>query len=140
LDEKFTAWIFPCNMNYFDPIGAFAELQVVDWRQSVKLNVGDEVFIYCSKPYQKIMFRTTVVKTCISSNEVDRTDEKFNKVDGSIGDNIPRFGFARLKLMNCRDDSNLHIDKLIKHGLVKAPQGQMKVSAGLYDYLVSILK
>lgn len=143
MNKRNTAWLIPCNVNLYDPIGAFAELQVIDWRQQVKMNVGDEVFIYCSKPYQKIMFRTVATKVNIDQEEADHSDEdKFSKTGTRMlsGDNEPRFGYARLKLLNFRDCDALQLEKLIEHGLTKAPQGQMRVADELYEYLISILR
>lgn len=40
-------WIIPCNIKYYDVIGAFNELKCLDWKQSCKsINVGDEIYIY----------------------------------------------------------------------------------------------
>ena len=131
-------WLFPCNVGLYDPIGAFAELHDIDWRQSVKLEEGDEVFIYCSKPYQKIMFRTVVKKIEIPSSEADKSDLKFSKDNEQIG-NEPRFGYARLSLVNCRDCKDLSLNEIIKHGIEKAPQGPMKISDELYEYITQFL-
>lgn len=133
-----SAWIFPCNVRLYDPIGAFAELHTVDWRQSVRLKEGDEVFIYCSKPYQRIMFRTVVKKVEIPFSEVDKRDLKFSKNNEEIG-NEPRFGYARLALINCRDTKELSLSEIVKHGIGKAPQGPMKMSDELYNYVIEYL-
>lgn len=131
-------WIIPCNVSLYDPIGAFAELGQVDWRQSTKVKEGDEVFIYCSRPYQKVMFRTKVMKANISVEDVDCSDLRFNrKSNTAIGDN-PRFGYMRLKLINCRDSENLSLKELCKLGINKAPQGPMKISDEQYEYFCSV--
>ena len=143
MSDKHTAWLIPCNVNLYDPIGAFAELQVIDWRQQVKMNAGDEVFIYCSRPYQKIMFKTVATKVNIPPEEADRSDEDtFSKKGTHIleGENGPRFGYAKLKLLNCRDTDALQLKNLMKHGLTKAPQGQIRVTDELYDYLISVFR
>lgn len=132
-------WLFPCNVNLYDPIGAFAELHTIDWRQSVKLEVGDEVFIYCSKPYQKVMFRTVVRKIEIPVSVIDKSDLKFSKDNEEIG-NEPRFGYARLELMNCRDCKELSLKEITGHGILNAPQGPMKITDDLYEYLIQYLK
>lgn len=131
-------WLFPCNVKQYDPIGAFAELQNIDWRQSVKLEVGDEVFIYCSKPYQRIMFRTIVKECNIPSSKVDKSDLKFSKDNEEIGKE-PRFGYAKLHLLNCRDREELSLKSIVKYGIEKAPQGPMKISDELYGYLTQYL-
>lgn len=128
-------WIFPCNVGLYDPIGAFAELHNIDWRQSVRLEEGDEVFIYCSKPFQKIMFRTIVKKVEIPSSEADKSDLKFCKDNIEIG-NEPRFGYARLSLLIFRECNELSLSEIVKHGITKAPQGQMRMTNELYEYVM----
>ena len=85
------SWIVPCNVGLYDPFGAFPELKEIDWRQSVKIEICDTVYIYCSKRYSKIMFKTVVVKTNISPENTDRIDLKSSKGQ-VIGDKPPHFG------------------------------------------------
>lgn len=132
-------YIFPCNVNLYDPIGAFCELHTIDWRQSIKLGVGDEVFIYCSKPYQKVMFRTIVRKVEIPISESDKSDLKFSTNNKEIG-NSPRLEYARLELMNYCDCEELALKEITKHGITRAPQGQRKITDELYEYLIQYLK
>lgn len=131
-------WIFPCNVRLYDPIGAFLELHDIDWRQSVNLEEGDEVFIYCSKPYQKIMFRTVVKRIGIPPSEVDTRDLKYSKENEEVGDE-PRFGYARLSLVKYRETIELSLNELVKHGIKKAPQGPMNMPNELYNYVIYYL-
>lgn len=34
-------WIIPCDLNYYDAIGAFSSLKTIDWRQNNRYVVGD---------------------------------------------------------------------------------------------------
>ena len=61
-----TYWLIPCNTSLYDPFGAFENLSTIDWRQSCKLEIGDIVFIYCTRPYSKIMFMGKVLLTDIT--------------------------------------------------------------------------
>lgn len=36
-------WIIPCNVKYYDIIGAFKELKKIEWKQSVNIKVNDIV-------------------------------------------------------------------------------------------------
>jgi len=38
-------WIIPCNINYYDFVGAFNELNIVNWKQSTNIELGDIVFM-----------------------------------------------------------------------------------------------
>ena len=72
-------WMIPCNPKYFDVFGAYSKLKTIDWNQSVKsIAVGDIVYIYVGKPVQAIMFKTRVIATGITCDEVDRSDEEFD--------------------------------------------------------------
>ena len=64
-----TNWIISANPNKYDVIAAYQKYNLIDWTQSAKFQVGDIVYIYVSKPFQKIMFKTEVLATDIELND-----------------------------------------------------------------------
>ena len=80
-------WILPANSKKYDYVSAFEKQEFIDWTKNYKYEIGDVVYIYCSKPFQKIMYKTMIEKIFISSNtEVNDKDfwcnkEEFEKIN-----------------------------------------------------------
>ena len=71
-----TEWIIPCNPNYYKVDDAFSALKKLDWKQtSPKMQVGDIVYIYISKPIMAIRYKCKVNKVNLDKIEID--DSKF---------------------------------------------------------------
>ncbi len=102
-----TAWIFPANPKYYDIQAAFREMEVIDWtkvKSISNINKDDIVYIYVTKPIQKILFKTIVENENISKNKkID--DSKFYKKDEK--DNSV---YVRLKKIEeySNDESNVY--------------------------------
>ena len=126
-----TNWIIPCNPKNYDVIGAFQKLKQIDWKQSMKnIDTGDIVYIYVSRPYQKIMFQCVVVKTNLPRVEID--DDIF------VEDGTPFVGYGnhmRLQLIKKLDGPVLGLDMLKRNGLKGNVQGPMRVSGELLRYI-----
>ncbi len=126
-------WIISANSNVYDHASAFAQYGYIDWTQKVKYSVGDEVYIYCTRPYKKIMYKTQVIAINMPFERI--TDdkefwynlEKYKKGRSGI--------FARLKLIEQSDNINLTLEKLCENGLKAAPQGPVKMRKELSDYI-----
>lgn len=72
-------WIIPCNIKYYDVEGAFKKLRRIDWKQSNKsIEVGDEVFIYITKPIQAIKYKCKVNKVNLECIEIDDSEFVLN--------------------------------------------------------------
>ncbi len=57
---KFMKWIISCNVNGYNIFGAFEEYKAIFWHKQKALSkskIGDIIYIYCGKPYGKIMFK-----------------------------------------------------------------------------------
>ena len=39
-------WIIPCNLKYYDVVGAFGKFDRLNWKQSTNIEVGDIVYVY----------------------------------------------------------------------------------------------
>lgn len=67
--------IISANGKIYNHAAAFAKYGYIDWTQRAKYQVGDEVYIYCSKPHQKIMYKTEVIKTSIPFDNITDDSE-----------------------------------------------------------------
>lgn len=66
------AWIIPANPKYFDIMHAFDNTDVIDWKQSANIRVGDTVFMYVTAPVKSVIYRCEVVKNNIPYNYQDK--------------------------------------------------------------------
>lgn len=126
-------WMISANGKMYDHASAFATFGFIDWRQRAKYQIGDIVFIYCTRPAKKVMYKCEVVKCdmlfceCVDDKKfwID-LDEYKKSQDGK---------YARLKLLEQVDSDELSLDDLCNHGLSNAPQGPIKVSQELNSYI-----
>lgn len=128
-------WIIPANSKRYDFFSAFNNNNFIDWTKKAKYEEGDIVYLYCTKPQQKIMYKTVIDKIFTSSNsEVD--DRKYwidkNEFDESKN---KKKDFIRLKLLKYTDDENLFLENLKDNGLKTAPQGPLRVNEKLLSYI-----
>jgi 5-methylcytosine-specific restriction protein A len=128
-----TTWIIPCNTKYYDVIGAFSSLPRIDWKQSSKIDVGDEVFVYVGRPYKAILFKCRVTKTNLPKTEID--DSAF-VIDG---ENYLNYGnYMELELEKKFEENQLSLDVLIQNGLQGNVQGPRRPNESLQRLLDSV--
>ena len=128
-------WIIPANSTKYDYFTAFNDKGFVDWTKKSKYEKGDIVYLYCTRPQQKIMYKTIIEKVFISSNnEVDDRKYWINKSEFDKNRNLKK-EFIRLKLLKYVDDENLFIENLKDNGLKTAPQGPLRVASELLEYI-----
>lgn len=126
-------WMISANGKMYDHASSFSTCGFIDWRQRAKYEIGDIVFIYCTKPLKRVMYKCEVVKCNMQFSEcVDDKDfwidiEEYKKSQSGM--------YARLKLLGQVDSNNLDLNTLKAHGLVAAPQGPIKVSEKLEKFL-----
>lgn len=128
-----TYWLISANGKLYDHASAFAKWGYIDWRQTGNYSIGDVVYIYCARPYQKIMYKTEVVQESMSFSQC--TDDKvfwhnLNEYEKSKGGK-----YARLKLNEQADRKELSLPYLLKNGLKAHPQGPIKISDELVNYI-----
>lgn len=126
-------WLIPANINKYNFIKAFDELGVLDWTKTANYNIGDIVYIYGSKPYQRIMYKTEVLDANINQeNTID--DLKYWK-----GSNSPKKSadtiYIRLQTLTKYYDEELSLEYLLENGLKRPPQGPMYVKDELLTYI-----
>lgn len=85
-------WIIPANPKYYDLEKAFNENDIIMWKQSTNILVGDTVYLYVASPYSAIMYKCKVIKINIPYKYDDgnlrmskvmkiKLLKKFNKTD-----------------------------------------------------------
>ena len=65
-------WIVPANPKYFDLITAFEENDVITWKQSSDVHVGDLIYMYVAAPYSAIMYKCKAIEVDIPWDYEDR--------------------------------------------------------------------
>lgn len=81
-------WLIPCNVSKYDVISAFSEKNIVNWKQSTNIEIGDFVYIYVSKPISGIMYKCIVTNVNLPILTID--DSKF-VIDGKQYENYGRY-------------------------------------------------
>ena len=128
-------WIIPANSKRYDFFSAFNNNNFIDWTKKAKYEEGDIVYLYCTKPQQKIMYKTVIDKIFNSSNrEVNDRKYWINKNEFDESENEKK-DFIRLKLLKYTDNENLFLDNLKDNGLKTAPQGPLRVNEKLLSYI-----
>ena len=116
-------WIISANGNIYNHAAAFVKYGYIDWTQKAKYSIGDEIYIYCTRPYQKIMYKTRVVAISMRFDDIN----KYEKERSGL--------YVRLKLIEQADNDNLSLEKLCANGLNAAPQGPIKMKKELEYYV-----
>lgn len=132
-DYGMSEWVITCNSKVYNVVGAFNKLNMVDWKQSTNVQVGDIIYIYVGAPIRAISFKCEVIKVDQSEELID--DSEFVLDDSNYG-NYGRY--MRLRLLEKYNDKNLEYDCLMANGL-KTVQGPSKVSEELSDYLKNVI-
>lgn len=124
-------WVLVCNAKEFDFENVFYEKDVVNCLQTVKVLVGDFVYLYVGSPVNAILYKCEVSAICMDSLE-------------NYGDKCDIYGYAqmqsdvymRLKLIQTYPRDMFSYEKLKNHGLESI---QMSFQAGpeLSSYLKS---
>lgn len=126
-------WMISANGKMYDHASSFATNGFIDWRQRANYNDGDIVYIYCTRPFKRVMYKCEVVKhsmpfsECIDDAAFWVDIDEYEKAKGGL--------YARLKLLEQVDTERLNLDALKEHGLSVAPQGPIKVGASLHAYI-----
>ena len=127
-------WIISANGRLYDHASAFDKWGYIDWRQNkTKYKIGDTVYIYCTRPYMKVMYKTRVDKTYIPFSEI--TDDREFWKEISEYEKSKTGYYVRLRLTHRVDNDHLLLQHLLLHGLSAAPQGPIKAKEQLCSYM-----
>lgn len=58
-------WIIPANPKYYDVVSAFEESNIITWKQSSDIHVGDMIYMYVAAPYSSILYRCKAIEVDI---------------------------------------------------------------------------
>ena len=122
-------WIMSANPSFYDHGGAIQKYGYIYWKQTRRFAIGDIVFLYCTKPYSKIMFMTRVEDIDIGE---PKEGLEFWKKKAPSSNNAR---YMRLALISAVDDDCLSFSELSLHGLVYPPQGPMHLDDDLVNYI-----
>lgn len=126
-------WMISANGKIYDHVAAFDEFGYIDWRQTANFDIGDVVYIYATRPYMKVKFKTVVEKINMKFEEI--TDDEKYWYDRKEYENSQSGRYARLRLLERADSEKLSLYALKNHGLKAAPQGPIKLKEELVEYL-----
>lgn len=124
-------WTIPCNLEEYDLIGAFKNLNKIEWRQLLNnVEVNDIVYIYVGAPYSRIMYKCVINKVNITTPTID--DHQYRK-----GEYITYSRYMEIELLyDLSNIDTLQYSKLSKHGLTNV-RSQSSASKKLVNYIES---
>ncbi len=59
------SWLIPANYHYYDVDKAFGARDIIEWKQSNRVMVGDVVYMYISAPISAVVYQCEVMQTDI---------------------------------------------------------------------------
>lgn len=132
--QNMKEWIISANAEMYDHSSSFEHYDFIDWRQGLtKYEIGDFVYIYCTRPISSIQYKCRVEKINLSKNEI-RDDKEYWKNLDEYKKSIEG-SFIRLKLIDQISNEKLNLENLKLHGLKAAPQGPIKIKPDLSEYI-----
>ena len=127
-------WIIPCNVKYYDVLGAFAKLSSLNWKQSIKnIAVNDTVYIYVGAPHSAILYKCLVTKINLTEVEIDDQVFRLN------GDNYDNYGkHMELQLLQSYPENLISKEKMAELGVKGRLMGPRSVIPELKRFLDSL--
>lgn len=126
-------WMISANGKIYDHATAFQRWGFIDWAQRANYKVGDIVYIYCTRPIKKVMYKTVVENESMNSKEI--VDDSMYWLIQEKYENSLTGRYARLKLVQQADSEMLSLDNLMMHGLKSSPQGPIRIDDALSLYI-----
>ena len=65
-------WIIPANLKYYDIISDFQKRDIVEWKQSSNIQIGDIIYMYVADPISAIIYKCIAIETDIPYNYKDK--------------------------------------------------------------------
>ena len=128
------SWIISCDMSCYDIVGAFKKLSKIDWKQSAtKMAIGDEVYIYVTKPIMAVLYKCRITKVNFPCVEID--DKEF-VIDGFKFENYGNY--MELELVESYSADQITMDLLASHGLAGYVQGPRKLLPTVKAFVESV--
>ena len=111
-----TSWLVPVNPKYFDIEKAFSENDIILWKQSNSVIVGDTVYLYITAPYSCVLYKCKAVEVDIPY-EYDDGKIRMKKV-------------MKIQRLHTYDKSKFRLDELKEHG-IQSVRGPRSIPYGL---------
>ena len=122
-------WIIPCNPNFYDIIGAFEKLNVIEWSQPNNTEEGDTVYLYVGGKFKSIMFKCEVVAADLHGNRSNEDHPYYKNLEKD-----PDERYMRIKLIEKYPIGQYPLTELKENGLTSV-QGRSKATVQLMKYL-----
>jgi len=128
-------WMISANGKMYDHAAAFQRWGFIDWSQRARYNVGDTVYIYCTRPFKKVMYKTVVKLESMTGEDIVYDKDYWHSKEDR---DKPLAGkYARLLLVQQVGSDKLSLEHLMEYGLKAAPQGPVKINDELAMYIDS---
>ena len=128
-------WIVPSNSMTFDIEGCLKEFGYVHWQQKNNFSIGDTIYIYCTKPEQRIRYKMTVCDVDLKYSPEVEQEQKYWVERERIKAGINANRYAYFKLSGRTDSPTLTFDKLLQNGVNGNIQGGITISDKLLQYV-----
>lgn len=132
-------WLISANSKIYDHASSFEHYGFIDWRQNnTHYKVDDIVYIYCTKPIQRIRYKCQAIRIRIPFKQI-RDDKEYWKNEDEYKESQGGY-YVRLKLLEQIDSDKLTLETLKANGLNAAPQSPTRVAGDLLSYIESIFE
>lgn len=120
-------WIVPSNEQQFLLSDLLKTTDIVDWRQHNRYEVGDIVYIYNSKPYQRIRYKMEVIRTNVPYSEYINDRKFWVNFNERVAD-FYNYKYVRFKLLSTEPhDGGPSYQFLKKNGLISNIQSPVRI-------------
>ena len=127
-------WMMPSNNNTFRVDDCIDDRGVIFWRQYNNFSVGDSIYLYGTKPESRIKYLMQVEEIDIThSDKID--DKEYWLSEAEFNERSKHNRYLKLRLIQKIESDALSLEDLLEHGLKGAPQGAMRLSGELLDYI-----
>ena len=119
----------------FDIEGCLKEFGYVHWQQKNNFSIGDTIYIYCTKPEQRIRYKMIVCDVDLEFSPEVEQEQKYWVERERIKAGINANRYAYFKLSGRTDSPTLTFDKLLQNGVNGNIQGGITISDKLLQYV-----
>lgn len=116
--EVLNEWIISANPKFYDVINCFNNTDIIDWKQSSNIKVGDIIYLYVGAPYSAILYKCEVIETNIPYKYKDK--------------NLSMNRVMKIKLLKRYNSDEYTFEKLNEYG-IKAIRGPRSITKKLSD-------
>ena len=135
-----TYWLISSNDNIFRLEDYLADNKHIDWQGSFSPKKGDIVFIYRTKPIQRICYMMEVLEINIPYRNTINDIKYWGVNHAPKGTTNPDELYHRLKLLKKTTSQALNLRELQRHGMKGVPQGPRKLLGNLLEYILNVFE